>query len=148
MVAVLGRCAREHRLSKELQKVQRLLRSVDLDRHTAPPLPPRPSFKLTQRLSPAVIGQLIIDYEAGRTIDELVPQYTLSHGSVVRLLHEHGVAMRNQGLSAEQIAQAAQLYRSGLSVAKIGKLFEVDGTTAWTALKRAGIQMRPRRGGR
>ena len=148
MVAVLARYAREHQLSKELRKTRRLLRTIDVDRRSAPPLPPRPSFKLTQRLAPAVIAQLIADYEAGRATDDLVAKYSLSHGSVLRMLHKHGVAMRNQGLPAEQIEQAAQLYQDGLSVARIGKLFDVDGTTAWTALKKAGVQMRPRRGGR
>jgi hypothetical protein len=147
LAAVLARYAREHQLSKQLQRTHRLLHSVDLDRQSAPLLPPRPSFKLPQRLTPVVIDQLVAGYETGQTIEELVSQYKVGHGSVVRLLHEHGVAMRNQGLSPEQIEQAAKHYQDGWSVAKVGKHLEVDGTTAWTALKKAGVQMRPRRGG-
>jgi hypothetical protein len=77
-----------------------------------------------------------------------VVQYGIGKGSVVKVLHEHGVAMRNQGLSPEQIQQAAALYRNGLSLAKIGSQFDVDTTTVWSALKKVGVQMRPRRGGR
>jgi hypothetical protein len=148
LVTVLARYAREHQLSKQLQRTLRLLRSVDLERQSAPPLPPRPSFKLAQRLAPTVVDELVAGYEAGRTTNELVAQYSVSHGSVVRLLHKRGVDMRNQGLSVEQVEQAVQLYRVGWSVARIGDLFGVDGTTAWTALKKVGVQMRPRRGGR
>jgi len=104
-------------------------------------------YPVVRRLGPEVVAQLVADYQAGRTTGELVTQYRISHGSVVRLLHQHDVVMRNQGLSAEQIEQAAQLYRDGLSVAAIGKIFEIDGTTAWTALKKSGVQMRPGRGG-
>ena len=148
MVAVVARYAREHQLSKQLQRTHRLLRSVDRDRLSALPLPPRPAFKLARRLTPAVVTQLVTDYKAGRTTGDLVAQYGISHGSVLRLLHEHDVPVRNQGLSMEQIEGAAQLYRDGLSVARIGIHFDVDGTTAWTALKKAGVPMRPRRGGR
>jgi hypothetical protein len=148
MVVVLARYGREHQLSKQLQKTRQLLRSVDFERRSAPLLPPRPSFKLAQRLAPAVIDQIVLDYQDGRTTNELVVQYGISHGSVVKVLHQGGVAMRNQGLRPEQIEQAAELYREGMSVARVGKLFDVDGTTAWTALQKAGVVMRPRRGGR
>jgi hypothetical protein len=66
LVAVVARYAGEHQLSRQLQRIRRPLGSVDLERQSAPPLPPRPAFKLAQRLAPEVSAQLIADYEAGK----------------------------------------------------------------------------------
>jgi DNA-directed RNA polymerase specialized sigma24 family protein len=56
------------------------------------------------------------------------------------------VSIRNQGLSDDQIAEAAQHYASGLSLAKIGARFGVDHGTVWRALKKRGVKMRDTHG--
>jgi len=42
--------------------------------------------------------------------------------------------------------EATALYASGLSLAAIGERFQVDRTTVGNALRRLGVQLRPRRG--
>ena len=49
-------------------------------------------------------------------------------------------------LSAKDVARAADLYRDGLSLAAIGHGFGVNASTVGKALRRADVQIRPRRG--
>ena len=50
------------------------------------------------------------------------------------------------GLTDDRIAEAAQLYAEGMSLAKIGAGFDVDHGTVWRALKKRGVQMRDTHG--
>ena len=65
---------------------------------------------------------------------------------MIRLLRDAGITIRNQGLSDDQITKAAQLYDSGLSLAKIGATFNVDHGTVWRQLKKRGVIMRDTHG--
>ena len=46
------------------------------------------------------------------------------------------------------VGRAARLYRSGRSLARIGEDFGVNASTVMNVLKREGVEMRPRQGGR
>lgn len=107
--------------------------------------PPQP-FKLDQRLKPAILAEIVARYEAGEPSTAIAASYGLSKGSVIRLLREAGVLIRNQGLTGGQIAEAAQLYASGLSLAKIGVKFGVDHGTVWRQLTKRGVKMRDTHG--
>lgn len=62
------------------------------------------------RLGPELVEQLVHDYEAGETTAELCRSYGLGKGTVLSLLTERGVAMRGQGLPADQLPEAKRLY--------------------------------------
>lgn len=99
-------------------------------------------FKLTQRLKPAAVAEIVARYQAGEASTAVAADYGLSKGSVIRLLRDSGVPIRRQGLTDAQITEAAQLYESGVSLAKVGTHFNVDHGTVWHALKKQGVKMR------
>jgi hypothetical protein len=73
-------------------------------------------------------------------------EFNLSKGSVLKVLREAGVVMRNQGLSVEQIEEAQRLYEAGWSLARIGAEFGVDHTVVRRQLIRHGVRMRDTHG--
>ena len=115
------------------------------DRSTQQPAPAQP-FKLDQRLKPAIVAEIVARYETGEPSTMIAASLDLSKGSVIRLLRDAGIPIRNQGLSDDQIAEAEQFYASGLSLAKIGSRFGVDHGTVWRALKKQGVKMRDTHG--
>jgi len=65
---------------------------------------------------------------------------------VATVLHEQGIAIRRQGLTSEQSAEAGMLYSDGKSLAWLGARYGVSHTTVAAALRRQGMQLRPRPG--
>jgi transposase-like protein len=72
--------------------------------------------------------------------------YNLGKGTVLRLLRTHGVQLRNQRMTPEQIEQAIHLYSQGLSLVAVGEQLRYDHGTIWRALKRAGVPRRDSHG--
>lgn len=102
--------------------------------------------KARQRLDTATIQHLVTDYQDGTPTTQLMRQYQLGKGTVLRLLASEGVQMRRQSLTPAQILEAARLYGSGLSLAQVGQELRCDHGTVWRALKAAGIPMRDSHG--
>jgi transposase len=75
-------------------------------------------------------------------------RYCLGRGTVLGLLAAAGVTMRHQGLSEIETGAAAALYARGMSVVSVADRLERPMSTVYLALKRAGVVMRPRQGGR
>ena len=72
-----------------LAKVQHeLLRAAP--RSESPGLVPR-VHKLERRLAPNVLQRIVADYQAGRTSNQLMGDYALGKGTVLRVLHDAGV---------------------------------------------------------
>ena len=107
--------------------------------------PPEP-FKLSQRLDEATINKIITQYEAGTSSLRLANQFRISKGSVIRVLRDAGVSIRNQSLSEKQIKQATKLYLSGMSLINIGTQLGFDATTVHRQLFRRGVKMRDTHG--
>ena len=55
-------------------------------------------------------------YHEGANVNELAAEFHCSRQTVALRLKEHGVVMRNQPATAEEIAQVVGLYSSGLSL--------------------------------
>lgn len=73
----------------------------------------------------------------------LAQHYKISVTSVKTLLHRQGAPLRAyHRLSEREVLAAAELYRAGWSLEKLGRKFDVDDTTVWRRLKRAGVHMR------
>lgn len=98
--------------------------------------------QVERRLGKQAIEELVASYAAGVPSTQLAVAYRLSKGSVLRLLHEHGVAMRRQPLTQSEVDQAVALYRAGWSLARLGAKFSVDGMTVRAALLKQGVAMR------
>jgi hypothetical protein len=56
------------------------------------------------------------------------------------------VARRYQRLSPEQAVVAAQLFEAGDFLVVVAAQFEVDASTFWRALRRAGVTWRDQHG--
>jgi len=86
---------------------------------------------------------LVRDYQAGATATELRDKYGLSKGSVLKVLHDADVTMRQMPMGAELLATAIGLYEEGLTVREVGDRLDIAKTTVREALVRAGVTMRP-----
>jgi hypothetical protein len=100
--------------------------------------------QVDRRLSAETIAEVVQAYRNGVSTTQLRQRYELSQGSVIKILHEHGVEMRGQGLADGDAPTAAELYRSGATLAQLGERFGVSPNAVRRALVSAGVAMRPR----
>jgi hypothetical protein len=94
------------------------------------------------------VERLIAAYEGGNSVAQPVARFNVNRTTVLAHLDRNSVPRRQTGpkLSAEDVARAAGLYRDGLSLAAIGQRLRVNASTVGKALRRAEVQIRPRRG--
>ena len=74
---------------------------------------------------------------------EQISQLVGHSGTTGAHTQRHGVELRREGLTREDIPVAASLYGQGWSLTKLGVKFGVDSTTVWRALRAAGVAMLP-----
>jgi hypothetical protein len=102
--------------------------------------------RIDRRLSAKTVAELVEAYRDGVGTPELRQRYKLSQGSVIKILHSHGVQMRGQGLAASNVAAAAEQYCGGVTLAQLGERFGVSPNAVRRALVSAGVAMRARGG--
>ena len=107
-----------------------------------------PPPRLKRFLTACDVAEIVQKYESGNTTQEIGARYGISKTRVATVLREQGVAIRRQGLSNEQVTEAAMFYAAGRSLAWLGARYDVSHTTVATALRRQGIPLRPRPGRR
>ena len=139
------------RYSKPVYQGRRLRRMVAMAQNLANvqvretvPLPQ--TQRVDRRLCAETIAELVQAYRDGVGTPELRQRYDLSQGSVIKILHQHGVEMRGQGLADGDIPTATELYRSGATLSRLGERFGVSPNAVRRALVSAGVVMRPRGG--
>jgi hypothetical protein len=137
------------RYSNPVYQGERLRQMVELAEQSADmgvtrPTPLPKMRRLDRRLPAEMIAELVQAYRDGTGTPELRQRYDLSQGSVIKILHDHGVAMRRQGLTNHDAATAAKLYRSGATLAQLSKQFDVSYSAVRRALVSAGAVLRPR----
>jgi lambda repressor-like predicted transcriptional regulator len=100
------------------------------------------------RLQEWEIAELTAAYNAGQTIQQLSRQFLVHRTTVMAILGRENVPRRPHGrkLDDQAVVEACNLYAEGLSLVKIASRLQVDPSTIGSALKRSGIQLRPRRG--
>src|SRR6185312_9388733 len=101
--------------------------------------------QIDRRLSAETIAALVQAYRDGASTPELRQRHGLGQSSVIKILHEHEVEMRGQGLAATDIAPAGSRFRDGETLAQLGERFGVSPIAVRRALVSAGVSMRPRR---
>jgi hypothetical protein len=114
--------------------------------HVRAPEPLIKVHRIDRRLPAETIDELIQAYRNGTPTTQLRKRYCLSQGSVIKILHEHGVEMRGQGLADSDVSAAAGLYRGGMTLAQLGNRFGVSPNGVRRALVAAGVVMRARGG--
>lgn len=73
-------------------------------------------------------------------------RYELSKGSVLELLRERGVKIRNQPLSEAQAREVVSLYESGCSMARILQMLGRQHAVVRDAVVRADVKQRDTHG--
>lgn len=105
-----------------------------------------PRTPLQTLLTDEDVVDIVHRYQVGETTQRIGNRYGISKTRVAEVLCEQGVAIRRQGLNAEQVKEAATLYAAGKSLAWLGDRYGVSHTTVATALRRQGLQLRRRPG--
>lgn len=95
-----------------------------------------------RRLTGDQVDQLIDGYRAGATLKELGQRYSVHRTTVSQLLEQSGVDRRYASLRPHQVAEAVQLYQTGMSLVAVGKALGANQSTVWWALKRVGAPLR------
>jgi len=138
-VEVLGRYSKQ---TPNLEKLQELLELVPSGGTPAP----RRAKQVHRRLREPEIVELVTSYLAGSTVYELADQFSIHRQTVAEILERRGVARRYKRLSPEQLELACRLYKSGLSLMKVGDHLGRRAETVRQALMKAGVEIRPRNG--
>ncbi|MET9285980.1 hypothetical protein [Nocardia beijingensis] len=99
--------------------------------------------RLDRRLSPVTVAELVEGYQGGASTNRLCEQYELSKGGLLKILQEHGVQMRNQPMTEEEIDWAVQLYGEGQSLNAVARQLGKSKGSVWKALRERGVEMRP-----
>lgn len=98
------------------------------------------------RLKPDAILRLVADYLAGQTTYELAAAYNVHRHTVTRHLRKAGIRLRLDGLTAEQVDEAVQLYTQGWSLARVASRLGVTADTVRARLLERGIRTRDSHG--
>jgi len=114
-----------------------------------PTVPRRPTshvqvvpVRTARQLHASEIDRLVAAHSNGATVRALAKQFGIHRSTVGRHLHVRSIDTRPPGLSSEDLATAAELYRSGWSLAKIADKFGVAGDTVRRRLREIGVRMR------
>ena len=106
--------------------------------------------KSAPRLTKTEVNELARCYEQGCTINQLAESYKIHRTTVMDHLKRRNVTTRvvKRRLSDANVAQAAELYAAGQSLATIAARFRVDAKTVHREFRKAEIPTRPRQGRR
>jgi hypothetical protein len=91
------------------------------------------------------LTEIALSYEAATT-NAIASSHGISKTKVATVLREQGITLRRQGLTDEQVTQAATLYAVGRSLAWLGMRYDVSHTTIAAVLRSQGMTLRPRPG--
>lgn len=130
-----------------LQRAIRAYRKLDLTEPRGEATP-RTFPRRSTQLNIAQLDQLARRYLLGATVYQLAADFHIDRKTVSLKLHQLDIEMRRTSPSAKVVEQMANLYKSGLALATVGKQLNVDGETVRQCLTRAGVPIRPRRGWR
>ncbi len=108
----------------------------------------RLSNPVQRRPSETIIDELVRDYVAGSSIDSLAERLHVHRTTIISHLDRRGIKRRRnvRKMTDRSVRQAAKRYASGESLKVVAIRFDVDARTLAREFKRAGIEIRTRRG--
>jgi hypothetical protein len=145
VVDLLNRYSKNSYQGLRIRRAAEMARNLPDSEDRVVPQPP-PEVRLDRRLSTETVAALVLAYREGMSTTQLRQRYGLSQGSVIKLLHGHGVAMRGQGLAGSDVQTAAEVYQGGATLAQLGERFGVSPNAVRRALVAIGVVMRGRGG--
>ena len=113
--------------------------------------PPRPRPPHTYpgraiRLTADQLARLVAGYKAGVTVYELAADFGIDRRTVSAHMKRQGVQMRLRPPNASTIDEMVRLYRSGLSLAKVGGAVGFNADTVLKYLRTRGVPTRDTQG--
>ena len=104
--------------------------------------------RLSARLSPETIDNIVRRYEAGNSARSLAAEFEIAPSALLRLLRERNVVVRQQVVTHELEAAMARGYEAGITTAELEEKYGLSHGAVLRALHRSGVEMRakaPRR---
>ena len=135
----MGRYSNREQMASHLEELARMVPAPDR-------VVRRPAKKFQHRLRPDEAEQLVDDYREGALVKDLVARYRVNQTTVTHHVRRAGVRLRYPNSLRNKISEAADLYRSALSLAAVSIQFGVDPDTIRRALLRAEVRMRDNQG--
>jgi DNA-binding CsgD family transcriptional regulator len=123
-----------------------IVKSLDEEKSRPKPGPAPLKTHHKIHLTEAQMQDLAASYLCGATTVELATQYDIHHTTVSKYLKKRGIAIRLKALTEKDVALAIELYRSGLSSAKVAERIGRAPNTIRAQLLAAGVKMRDVRG--
>ena len=101
-----------------------------------------------RRLKQKAVDQLVERYQAGASVRELAVEFGIARTTVLEHLERRGVPRRasTRKLTDADVQVAAHYYRTGESLETVGKRFGVNTSTIKREFRKAGVEIRKRRG--
>jgi AraC-like DNA-binding protein len=108
----------------------------------------RLSNPVQRRLSDAAVDDLVRSHSDGASIDSLARRLGVHRTTLLHHLDRRGVPRppNTRKMTDRTVRQAATWYQTGESLKTVAARFGVDPRTRAREFKKAGIQVRPRRG--
>jgi DNA-directed RNA polymerase specialized sigma24 family protein len=106
----------------------------------------RTTKRVCRRLSAEEIEIVVTGYAQGVPVEDLAAAFGVDQCTIQRCARRHDLPRRSPRLGPKQIEEASLLYAEGQSLAKLSTHLGVATDTVANALRRAGVNLRPRRG--
>src|ERR1022692_2879184 len=103
--------------------------------------------QVQNRLRSHEIVDMVEQYRGGAKVGELATIFGIHRDTVSAILDRQALSRQRRGIPAEAVRDVIAAYQSGSSLATIGAEMSVDPGTVALTLRRAGVALRPRRGG-
>jgi hypothetical protein len=100
-----------------------------------------------RRIVGAEAEAVVTAYRSGRSVYELAVEHSCHRTTISGILKRSGVAMRRTPPSDSQIREMVRLYKSGLSLVRVGERVGYSGDTVHRYLREQGVRMRVGFGG-
>ena len=130
----------------QVRGLERLLQRIPKQTAEAEPAPEQPKMRTAKRLNAEETAQLIAGYQTAAGMRPLGIQFGIHPATVSLILRRNGVKLRPKGPSSDQVIEAARLYHSGWSSARIGEQLGFNGTTIVRTLRKHGVTIRDTQG--
>jgi DNA-binding CsgD family transcriptional regulator len=98
--------------------------------------------QVQRRLTPEQVEQLVIEYQSGKSMQELARSWHLHRTTVVEHLRRAGVSIRQRGIPPESLDESIGLYMAGWPCRRLAERYHCDDETVRQTLKRVGIKLR------
>lgn len=102
------------------------------------------AHKLTKRLSPEQIEEVLQRYASGESAALIATAYGVATSALTRLLRERSVVVRKHGVPEEIARRLAVKYEAGATIAQLEAQHGLSHGAVSRALKKMGVQMRPK----